>query len=122
MTASRKQLGIRGETLAVDFLKKKNYRIIRTNYRCLFGEIDIIALKKNVLSFIEVKTRASGRFGTPQEAIHERKQRTIARAALAFLQQHRLEDTPARFDVVTVQLTPQGPHIELIENAFDLPR
>jgi putative endonuclease len=120
MTATRKHLGRQGEALAIDFLKKNRYTILQKNYRCVFGEIDIIALKKNVLSFIEVKARTSVRFGLPQEAITARKQRKISRVALEFMQRYRVEDKQARFDVVAVQLTPAGPRIELIENAFEL--
>jgi len=120
MTATRTQLGRQGESLAIDFLKKNNYKILQKNYRCVFGEIDIIALKKNVLSFIEVKARSSVRFGLPQEAITARKQRKISQVALEFMQRHRIEDKQARFDVVAVQVTPAGHHIELIENAFEL--
>jgi|YNPNPStandDraft_1061719.scaffolds.fasta_scaffold02926_4 putative endonuclease len=121
MAASNKTIGKQGEELAVDFLKKHHYHIIQQNYRCPFGEIDIIARKKNVLVFVEVKTRRSSSCGLPQEAIHERKQRTIAQVALAFMQHYRLEGIPARFDVVAVHLTQHGQHLELIENAFELP-
>ncbi|MCX8044442.1 MAG: YraN family protein [Desulfobacterota bacterium] len=121
MTISKKSLGAIGEQLAIDFLKKNDYRIVCQNYRCPFGEIDIIALKKDVLSFIEVKTRRSEQFGHPQEAIHGRKQHHIAKVALAFIQRYRLQDKKAQFDVVAVYITRDGHRIEFIQNAFDLP-
>lgn len=120
MTATSKRLGLTGEKLAVSFLKKNKYRIVQQNYRCPFGEIDIIALKKNVLSFIEVKTRSSDRFGLPQEAIDERKQRTIAQVALSFMQHYKIENKTVQFDVIAVHITAHGHHIELIENAFEI--
>lgn len=120
MTATSKRLGIIGEKLAIDFLKKNNYQIIQQNYRCPFGEIDIIALKKNTLCFIEVKTRSSGRFGLPQEAIDERKKRTIAHVALSFMQHYKIEDKKVQFDVIAVCITAHGHNIELIENAFEV--
>ena len=93
----RKTLGARGEDMAVDFLKKKGYTILHRNYRCRAGEIDIIARTKNTLCFIEVKTRQTGAFGPPQEAVTPRKQRTIARVALDFVQRHHVENWAARF-------------------------
>jgi len=116
----RKTLGVRGEDMAVDFLEKKGYTILCRNYRCRSGEIDIIARKKKILCFIEVKTRSTRAFGSPQEAVTTRKQQKIGRVALDFLQHHKLENQPARFDVVAVDFSSGGGLIEFIENAFEL--
>ncbi|MCX5901577.1 MAG: YraN family protein [Proteobacteria bacterium] len=116
----RKSLGVRGEDMAVDFLEKKGYTILCRNYRCRSGEIDIVARKKKILCFIEVKTRSTRAFGPPQEAVTPRKQYKISRVALDFLQRHRLENWPARFDVVAVDFTSGDGVIALIENAFEL--
>lgn len=116
----RKSLGVRGEDMAVDFLEKKGYTILCRNYRCRSGEIDIIARRKKILSFIEVKTRRTRAFGTPQEAVTPRKQHKIGRVALDFLQRHKLENQPARFDVVAVDFSCGDGLIEFIENAFEL--
>lgn len=120
MTSARKKLGDRGEEIALQFLKKNKYKILHTNYTCIFGEIDIIAQKSNVLSFIEVKTRSSERYGSPQEAIHPQKQKKISRVALEFIQRYNLENKAARFDVVAIQLLPDRYMIDFIENAFEL--
>jgi putative endonuclease len=120
MTLKRKKLGENGEEIAVLFLKKKKYKILYRNYRCKFGEIDIIANHKGVLSFIEVKTRSSGVYGTPQEAVYAKKQKKISRVALEFIQRYKLEDKAARFDVVAVSFSPGGVEVECIENAFEL--
>lgn len=116
----RKTLGVRGEDMAVDFLEKKGYTILCRNYRCRSGEIDIIARKKKILCFIEVKTRSTRAFGSPQEAVTPCKQQKIGRVALDFLQRHRLENQPARFDVVAVDFSSGSGLIEFIENAFEL--
>ena len=71
----RREIGILGEKLARDFLKKKGYRILETNFRCQYGEIDIIARKKDYLVFIEVRTKTSNDFGTPEESITHVKER-----------------------------------------------
>jgi putative endonuclease len=116
----RKSLGVLGEDMAVDFLEKKGYTILCRNYRCRSGEIDIIARKKKFFCFIEVKTRRTRDFGTPQEAVTPRKQHKIGRVALDFLQRHKLENHPARFDVVAVDFSCGHGLIEFIENAFEL--
>ena len=121
MSFARKQLGESGEEIALRFLKKRRFKIVVQNYRCKFGEVDIIARDPdNILSFIEVKTRSSGTHGAPQEAVHSRKQAQISRVALEFIQRYGLEHQRARFDVVAVQLSSAGYTIELIQNAFDL--
>ncbi len=65
----RKELGSRGEDIAVSFLKKKGYKIIERNYRCRYGEIDIIAERDKVTAFIEVRTIKAENFGIPQDFI-----------------------------------------------------
>jgi putative endonuclease len=121
MSFARKKLGEGGEEFALRFLKKRRFKIVAQNYRCKFGEVDIIARDPdNILTFIEVKTRSSRTHGTPQEAVNHRKQAQISRVALEFIQRYGLEHQRARFDVVAVQLSSSGYTIELIQNAFDL--
>jgi putative endonuclease len=116
----RKELGKKGEELAIRFLKKKGYRMIEKNYVCKMGEMDLIAREKDTLVFIEVKTRTSTTFGPPQLAVNPKKQSQMSKVALHFLKEKRLEDVKARFDVVAILLGPKGEEIELINDAFDL--
>jgi putative endonuclease len=116
----RIRMGKLGEDLAVAYLQKAGYRILAQNYRCLYGEVDIIALDGDVIVFIEVKSRKSERFGQPQEAVGLEKQKKLSRISLHYLQQKRLENRNARFDVMAVKLLPDGTRIELIRNAFNL--
>ncbi len=116
----KKDLGRKGEEVALRFLKKKGYRIIETNYVCKLGEMDLIAKEKDTLVFIEVKTRTSMQFGPPQLAVTNFKQRQLSKVALNFLKEKKLEDVKARFDVVAILLSQKGEEIELIKNAFDL--
>jgi putative endonuclease len=120
MTQERLSLGKKGEELALAQLKALKYRILERNFKCFLGEIDIIAREKNTLVFIEVKTRATRDFGGPAAAVHERKQRQLSKVALLYLNQKKLFNVPARFDVVAVELIPPSPRIEIIRNAFDL--
>ncbi len=116
----KKELGKKGEDLALRFLNKNGYRIIERNYVCKMGEMDIIAREKDTLAFIEVKTRTSTAFGPPQLAVNASKQRQMSKVALNFLKEKKLEEVKARFDVVAILLGPQGEEIELIRDAFDL--
>lgn len=116
----KKELGKKGEELALRFLKKRGYRIIEKNYVCKMGEMDIIAKEKDTLAFIEVKTRTSTTFGPPQLAVNPTKQMQLSKVALYFLKEKGIEEMKARFDVVAILLGPKGEEIELIRDAFDL--
>jgi putative endonuclease len=116
----KKELGKKGEEVAVRYLKKKGYRIVERNYVCKMGEMDIIAKEKDTWAFIEVKTRTSTTFGPPQLAVNPTKQMQLSKVALCFLKEKQLEDVRARFDVVAILLRPKGEEIELIKDAFDL--
>ena len=120
MTVKTKTLGEKGENIAAAFLKKKGYNILSRNYKCSFGEIDIIAKHKKILSFIEVKTRSTKKYGPPQEAVTPAKQTKISRVALEFVQRYKMDNRAARFDVVSVQYLNDGYEVDLIENAFEL--
>ena len=97
-------LGVRGENLAVKFLKKKGYKLISKNYRNSIGEIDIICYypKNEEYVFVEVKTRSSASFGLPSEAVNLKKQNKIKQTATFFLKQNKLLDCKIRFDVIEV--------------------
>jgi len=112
--------GKKGEDIAVACLKKEGYRIIERNYRCLYGEIDIIAMDAGDIIFVEVKSRKSDNFGLPEEAVGMIKQKRISKAALNYLQEQGLADQNARFDIVAVQFMPQGNRVKIIKGAFDL--
>jgi len=120
MPDHRQQLGKSGESIAIKYLKKNGYRILEQNYRNEMGEIDIIAKDKGALVFIEVKARASYRFGDPKYAITPKKQRKISMVALQYLKVRRQEHAKARFDVVGIGLGEDPPTIEIVRNAFDL--
>jgi putative endonuclease len=120
MAEKTKTLGEKGEDIAAAFLEKKGYNILFRNYKCSFGEIDIIAKHKKTLSFIEVKTRSTKKYGLPQEAVTPAKQAKISRVALEFVQRYKMENRAARFDVVSVQSLNDGYEVDLIENAFEL--
>ena len=115
----RRDTGTLGEKLARDFLKRKGYRIIETNYRCPEGEIDIIAKHDDFLVFVEVRTKTSLEFGSPEESITIAKRKRIKATAAYYQQTHSNLPPLWRIDVVAIELNPKGKpsRIELIENA-----
>ena len=100
------------------WLRKKGYRILASQYRCRFGEIDLIARKKNVLCFVEVKTRTNLTVALPREYVGRQKQERLRTTARCYLSEQEL-DCPVRFDVAEVYMTDGAPpRIEYMENAF----
>ncbi len=81
------EAGRAGEAAAAAYLSFEGFRILRTNYRTASGEVDIIAEKDGRLSFVEVRTRRSRRYGTPEESLTERKAARLIAVAEAFIQQ-----------------------------------
>lgn len=114
------RLGEKGERLAVKFLKKKGYKIIKQNYKTPIGEIDIIARDRETLVFIEVKTRDSIVYGLPFEAVNRTKKRKIANVALLYLKRFK-EMPPCRFDVISIYYEHDKPEFKLIKDAFEVP-
>jgi len=111
--------GKKGEALAEKFLKKKGYKIIEKNYRTRFGEVDLIALDKKTLVFVEVKARSADGFGSPLAAVGARKQSHLTLAANIYMEEKGVGDSPVRFDVVGILGEGRGAKIELVQNAFD---
>jgi putative endonuclease len=97
--------GARAERRAEEFLLEKGMRILARNFRSRFGEIDLVAQDGETVVFVEVRSRTSERFGTPQETVTRPKRRRIILTAMAYAQRLRL-DAPLRFDVVAI--SPQG--------------
>jgi putative endonuclease len=111
-------VGKAGEEAAVQYLCQQGYQILERNYRCRFGEIDLIARDGQTLAFIEVKTRRSQRFGPPAAAVTIEKQRHLIKASQVYLHQKRKADEICRFDVLTIEVNSQASCIELIKDAF----
>jgi len=117
---SKQLLGKEGERLAEQYLKKKGYKIVERNYRCRGAELDLIVLDRRVIVFVEVKTRTGYGFGSPFEAVEFRKQQKMIQAAQYFLNEKKLHQRDARFDVVGISWPGGEPLVEHIENAFEL--
>ena len=122
MGREKKVIGALGEKLAMRFLKRKGYKILETNYRTIFGELDAVAKKEDFIIFIEIKTRTSSSLGPPYLAVTWMKQRHIIKNALFYLKKRgHSVDCKCRIDIVSVKLNEnrEPENIELIENAVE---
>lgn len=111
---NKRAVGAAYEAKAAKYLEGLGYRILERNYRCRTGEIDLIAMNKGYLVFVEVKYRQDGHAGYGSEAVDWCKQQRIIKAARWYLMEKHLGDRPCRFDVVSFL----GEEIQVIENAF----
>lgn len=101
-------LGRYGENIAAEFLENLGFAILDRNWRCDLGEIDIIARDGADLVICEVKTRRSVRFGTPLEAVSERKMRRLRRLVIRWLDERSLHVAVIRFDIIGIVAPPAG--------------
>jgi putative endonuclease len=104
------------ERLACAYLEGRGLRLVARNYRCRRGEIDLVMGDGDMLVFVEVRFRASTRFGTPAETIGIRKQRRLAAAAAHYLLRHPT-NAACRFDVLAITGKNE---MDWIQNAFDV--
>lgn len=120
MTIRRKLLGRKGEDAAARYLEKNNYHVLYRNYSCRLGEIDIVAREREVIVFVEVRSRSSDNYGTPQESITSRKKMKLRQLAWHYLKSVGKTNESCRFDVIAVLFDKEGRIIRLehIENAF----
>jgi putative endonuclease len=115
---SATQAGQAGEEAAARYLQQQGWVILARNCRLPGGEIDIVAQDGGCLVFVEVKTRRGSRFGSPFEAVDNRKQQRLTTAALAYMSRRNL-NMAARFDVAAVFPEQDSFRVELLRNAFD---
>lgn len=113
---SRINLGARGETIARNFLEAKGYQFLDANFRCHYGEIDLIFKDGGTVVFVEVKTRKYLAQGLPEEAVTPRKLSHISRVGQFYLIAQNLLDKPARIDVVAIEMITNPPTIRHLQN------
>lgn len=115
-------MGPWGEERAAAYLRKRGYRIVASNYRCRFGEIDLIAKNREYLVFVEVKLRKNADFAQAREFVDYRKQQRLRATAAMYLSRYPTALQP-RFDVIEIY-APHGmdtasPVINHLEDAFE---
>lgn len=106
--------GVQGEVISAEYLKNKKYKILEKNYTTKIGEIDLIAQYNDIIVFVEVKERATQRYGLPREAVTPYKQNKIRLVASQYLLSKNMIDAKVRFDVIEIL----GDSVTHIENAF----
>jgi putative endonuclease len=117
----KKILGQEGEDRAAKHLEKQGYKILERNYRTRVGEIDLIALHRGEVVFVEVKTRTNNAYGAPELAVNPQKQSRMIKAALGYIRCKKLHQVPCRFDVVAISVAMEQ-EVEIIQNAFEMDR
>lgn len=122
MSGGRQPLGAVGEHWAEIYLRGRGYTILHRNWRCRWGEVDLIAANDGYIAFVEVKARKARSLERPLEAVSQKKQERLHLTAEAYLVSHPEEQRQPRMDVCAI-LAPQGtytknPEITYLENAF----
>ncbi|WP_405610704.1 YraN family protein [Polaribacter sp. Asnod1-A03] len=115
--AEHNELGKKGEQLAIDFLIKNDYIILEKNYRYLKAEVDIIALKKDLLAVVEVKTRSTDYFGNPQDFVNPKKIKLLLSAIDYYVNEKDL-DVEVRFDIIAIIHQKKETRLEHLKDAF----
>ena len=118
--STTRSAGNRGEAEVARYLRKKGYTLLASQWRCRFGELDLVARsRRGVICVVEVKLRSDGAIGLPREFVDLHKRERLRRTALAYLAQHEL-DAPARFDVAEVYQSADGTlRLTYLEDAFE---
>ena len=116
---SSRSVGNLAEERAAQFLQRQGYRVLERNFTCRVGEVDIVAEDGDVLCFVEVRSRATSRYGDAAESITALKRHRIALAARFYLMRRRIDERACRFDVVTIDGNAEP---KLLRDAFDLSR
>lgn len=117
----KKESGNQGEALAARYLTERGYAVLARQWRCRFGELDLVARSpEGVLCFVEVKRRKAGAIELPREAVTPAKRKRLRLTARSYLAAYDLDDVPARFDVAEVyEENNGGLRVEYLEDAFE---
>jgi len=115
--AQHNELGKQGEDTATRFLADLGYKILERNWRYRKGEVDVICSKEDFIVFVEVKTRSTGFFGQPEEAVNKKKQRYLILAADAYVNQKDIL-LEVRYDIISIIIRQPKQTIRHIKDAF----
>ncbi len=117
MREKRRLFGDQAEAFVAQELRRQGFTICQQNYQKIYGEIDIIAQKENLLIFVEVKVRHH-EYGSMHDLVTYSKQKKIGLVAKEYIARNNIEDTICRFDIALVQINNDQPLLTYIEDAF----
>ena len=120
MSRERRQVGMTGENIARQYLRGKGYAILCANYRCLLGEIDLVAREGSTVVFFEVRTKTGVAFGSPMESITSQKQERLRRLANYYQQKELRGEVNCRFDLLAVKLSRDLKTVLQLEHIKDI--
>ncbi|MFP4034149.1 MAG: YraN family protein [Desulfovermiculus sp.] len=120
MVARHLRHGRSGEEMARAFLVGQGYEVISVNWRCRYGELDLVCRNQQIVVFVEVKTRNTSTLETPAEALTHRKQSKLIKSASLFLSQHKMWHLQSRFDLVSVFFQTHHCQVDHVPNAFSV--
>jgi putative endonuclease len=103
-----REIGARGEAIALRHLESRGYQILEQNWHVAGGELDLVAKEGDTIVIVEVKTRSGGRYGTPEEAMTPTKRRRLLRAAWTYLERKGLLESSWRVDVIAIEVRRGG--------------
>ncbi|HOK38564.1 MAG: YraN family protein [Bacteroidales bacterium] len=115
--AEHNKIGTKGEEIALEYLLSKNYKLLEKNWRFKQKEVDLIMMDKEVLVFVEVKTRSDNFYGNPEDFVNIKKQKFLIAAAEQFIIQNKF-DGESRFDIISITFENQNIKLEHIQEAF----
>lgn len=123
----RREVGLRGEDLAAEYLVDQGWEIVARNYQAKIGELDIVVRRfeqvhgrrEETLAFVEVKTRRTASGPPPEASVGRKKRQRLARLAQYFMQCEQIRRVNVRFDVIAVDLSGDQPEMTHFESAFD---
>lgn len=114
----KQETGKSGEDIAVEYLEKKGYTIMERNFKCNQGEIDIIAIDKQEIVFVEVKTRSNKNYGLASEAVNKQKKKHLVGAIKYYIYVRNLENDFIRIDVIEIYINAKKAYINHIKQAI----
>jgi len=122
MSDERQRMGRWGEDQASLLLCRNGIDVVERNWRCRLGELDIVGRDEDIVVFVEVRTRSSARYGSPEESITMQKSHRLRKLAMCYMASHGLQDTPYRIDVIAVVVAQKQPPwaIERIEHLVNV--
>ena len=115
----RRAVGAAGEDAAAELLETLGYRVLARNVRCVWGEIDLVVERGELVCIVEVRTRSTSSWGDPSQTVSWAKQQRVVKTAMRFVAAERLNGRPIRFDVVSVTGPPGNRSVRHIPNAFE---